>query len=232
MAVLRAFQKWAVESNINIALADDNGEALGTSGAVQNDPRFGDIRIAATSLPGKSLAIATPFSNNAGTWSGDVVLNSDADFGLGTNGAYNLFSVLLHEAGHVLGVAESTDPNSPMFQSYNGRRSGLTAQDIARITSVHGVRQADSFDRQAPNGTFASATAIFHQISDGESLGSIRGDVTTTADVDFYRFTVPLGAQSVGLRLKTSDISLFVGRLTLYNSQGVAIESLAAEDPF
>src|SRR5215210_4685688 len=45
--ILRAFQTWAVNANINIGLVADGGQALGTVGAVQGDPRFGDARIAA-----------------------------------------------------------------------------------------------------------------------------------------------------------------------------------------
>ncbi|HMC89227.1 MAG TPA: hypothetical protein VKI17_06750, partial [Gemmataceae bacterium] len=42
--ILRAFQTWAINANINIALVPDRGQPLGTSGAAQGDPRFGDIR--------------------------------------------------------------------------------------------------------------------------------------------------------------------------------------------
>src|SRR5262245_10431788 len=37
--VLRAFQTWAVNANINIGLVGDGGQALGTPGAVQGDSR-------------------------------------------------------------------------------------------------------------------------------------------------------------------------------------------------
>src|ERR1700751_5339129 len=46
--ILRAFQTWAVNANINLAVVSDGGQPLGSAGAVQGDPRFGDIRIAAT----------------------------------------------------------------------------------------------------------------------------------------------------------------------------------------
>src|SRR3954468_2050461 len=43
--VLRAFQTWAVQGNINIALQGDSGDPFGSPGARQGDPRFGDVRI-------------------------------------------------------------------------------------------------------------------------------------------------------------------------------------------
>src|SRR4051812_43058660 len=48
--VLRAFQTWAANFNINVSLAADGGQPLGAVGAVQGDARFGDVRIAAAPL--------------------------------------------------------------------------------------------------------------------------------------------------------------------------------------
>src|SRR5262245_13396170 len=38
--ILRAFQTWAVNANINIGLVADGGQAFNTVGAVQGDSRF------------------------------------------------------------------------------------------------------------------------------------------------------------------------------------------------
>src|SRR5581483_7167914 len=43
--VLRAFQSWVVQANLNVGLVADTGAAFGAGGAVQGDPRFGDIRV-------------------------------------------------------------------------------------------------------------------------------------------------------------------------------------------
>src|SRR5436305_40997 len=45
MEILRAFQTWAVNANINIGLVDDGGQAFGSSGIIQGDSRFGDVRV-------------------------------------------------------------------------------------------------------------------------------------------------------------------------------------------
>src|SRR5712671_774136 len=42
--ILRAFQTWAVNANINIGLVADGGQAMGVAGNSQHDSRFGDIR--------------------------------------------------------------------------------------------------------------------------------------------------------------------------------------------
>src|SRR5262245_885073 len=72
--IVRAFQAWTVNANINIGVVGDGGQALGTIGEVQGDDRFGDIRIAAMPLPTNTLITNTPFQWSGTTWSGDVVI--------------------------------------------------------------------------------------------------------------------------------------------------------------
>src|SRR5207248_3021129 len=60
--ILRAFQTWAANANLNVALVPDSGLPLDTPGAVQGDTRFGDIRISGRSLGDKFVSDATPFS--------------------------------------------------------------------------------------------------------------------------------------------------------------------------
>src|SRR5262249_35986772 len=59
--ILRAFQTWAQYANVNVGVVADDGEALGTPGAVQGDARFGDIRVAAAPLAPGTLLTNTPF---------------------------------------------------------------------------------------------------------------------------------------------------------------------------
>src|SRR6478672_11866611 len=45
--ILRAFQTWAVEADINVGVVADRGLPFGTLGFKEGDPRFGDIRLGA-----------------------------------------------------------------------------------------------------------------------------------------------------------------------------------------
>ena len=45
--ILKALQTWAVNSNINVGLVADGGQAVGIAGPAEGDARFGDIRISA-----------------------------------------------------------------------------------------------------------------------------------------------------------------------------------------
>src|SRR5262249_5262451 len=60
LEVLRAFQTWAVNADINIGLVADGGQAFGTPGTLQGDPRFGDVRIGAELLDPFQLAFTQP----------------------------------------------------------------------------------------------------------------------------------------------------------------------------
>src|SRR5262245_54497791 len=51
MAILTAFQTWAVQAKLNIGLVGDDGSWFGTPGPVQGDDRFGDIRVGGVPLP-------------------------------------------------------------------------------------------------------------------------------------------------------------------------------------
>jgi hypothetical protein len=94
-AILQGLQTWAANTNINLALVNDGGQPIGTSGLIQGDSRFGDIRVAAQPLGSDVVAITSPYDLLAGTQAGDMILNS-SDFGTGSAGLYDLYTVALH----------------------------------------------------------------------------------------------------------------------------------------
>src|SRR5215831_6007377 len=111
--ILQAFQTWAVQANINIGLVGDGGQAFGTAGPPQHDPRFGDIRVGAQAMSPAQLSISVPNDPTlSSSWGGDVLINSDVQFG---SGGLDLYSVMLHEAGHVLGLDDNQDTGSPLY---------------------------------------------------------------------------------------------------------------------
>src|SRR5207302_768078 len=74
--VLRALETWAAAANVNFAVVPDSGDPLGAAGPAQGDPRFADVRVALLPLSSDVVSTSIPFSPGAGSWSGDVLLNS------------------------------------------------------------------------------------------------------------------------------------------------------------
>jgi hypothetical protein len=230
--VLRAFQSWAAFTNINIDLVGDGGQAFGAAGAVQGDGRFGDVRIGAAPLSPGEVASGSPFSWTGTTLSGDVLFNSAQPFRIGNvAGAYDLFSIALHEAGHALGLPHSAATGSAMNESY-AYHTGLTADDVAALRAIYGFRSPDRYDAAGGNDTAARATTLAPT-----ALGSLTlqadGDLTTLADVDNYKFTVPplAGALGVTVRLKAEGQSLLLPRVTVTDSSGRTVASGFSYDP-
>ncbi|VTR95745.1 peptidase m10a and m12b matrixin and adamalysin : Matrixin OS=Singulisphaera acidiphila (strain ATCC BAA-1392 / DSM 18658 / VKM B-2454 / MOB10) GN=Sinac_4791 PE=4 SV=1: Peptidase_M10 [Gemmata massiliana] len=230
LEILRAFQTWAVNANINIGLVTDGGQVLGAVGAVQGDTRFGDIRIAAAGLSPDVLASTSPFSWTGTTLSGDMVLNSNARFGIGS--AYDLYSVALHEAGHAFGLDHDHDEDetSAIHSGYE-YQTGLSASDIAHLQELYGARRADAYDLAGGNDTVARASSMPRN-SVTQLL--VNGDLTTMSDVDYYKFTAPAITSmisSVTVRLKTAGLSLLTARVTVFDAAGNVVASGASTDP-
>lgn len=230
--ILRAFQTWAVQANINIGVVTDQGLALGTPGRPQGDDRFGDIRVVGEPLSADSeMAIASPFEFTSGTWAGDVRLATNVAFGINKAGSVDLFTTMLHEAGHALGLDHSSDPASVMYEDYLGPRTGLSAGDIANIQALYGTRSPDGFEGSSGNNTLTSATAVNMLKNPDGSLGvAVDADLTSLTDVDVYKFTVPLNLGGLTVRLQTSGLSLLNAKLTLLDSSG-KVAGTATADP-
>jgi hypothetical protein len=226
--VLRAFQTWAVQTNLNIGLVVDGKQPFGTPGAVQGDYRFGDIRVGGEPLSADALAITAPFDWASGTWSGDVLFNTAVKFALNPpagSSAYDLFTVALHEAGHALGLDHSPAAGSAMAPGYSGPLALLAATDVSSIQSLYGgSRQPDAYEGAAGNDTPATATALT-----GAGNLSVTADLTTAVDVDYYKFTA--ADKKFTVRVQTSGLSLLTARVTVLDAAGKVVGSAAATDP-
>lgn len=215
--VLRAFQTWAVQANLNVGLVADDGSAFGTGGPVQGDPRFGDVRVGGRPLAADALAVTAPYAP-ANAYSGDVVVNTAAGFGT----AYDLYTALLQEAGHALGVGHSPDVGSVMYEYYRGTRTGLSAGDVAAVRALYGARTPDEFEGTAGNDTLATATRYWQPLE---------ADLTTPQDVDVYKVTTGLLATGVTVRLNAAGLSLVTAKVELLDASGRVVSSAFVTDP-
>lgn len=212
--ILRAFQTWAVQANVNIGLVSDDGSPLTAGGSVQGNRGFGDIRIAGVPLAQDVYAITAP-PDMYSSWSGTILINTNKFLSIGgKKNAADLYTVMLQEAGHALGIGNSTSTSSVMYEFYNGVRSSLSAEDINSIQSLYGTRSADPYDLAANNGSRTTATALPNS--------GAEADITTTADVDWYRFTASRSSMQVRLDIAGRSLLNAIVRVTDANGRVIA----------
>ena len=140
--ILRAFQEWA--KYVEISFAPVPGP---------NYSRTVNLLFAAGSHgdmypfdgPGRVLAHTFyPSPPNPETIAGDLHLDDDELWTVDPNQGYpavDVFSVVLHELGHALGLGHSDVPGSVMYPYYRSA-TGLTPEDIRAIRELYAARSA------------------------------------------------------------------------------------------
>lgn len=229
-AFAKAFQTWAVHSNINFGFVSDNGDAAGVYGPTRGDSRFGDVRVSGFDLATDTFAEAVDEGSRAvGSWSGDMFFNTAADW----NDVTGIHSAALHEIGHILGLDHSSDPLSPMHTHGSGASLQLTQQDILNLQSLHGLRTPDPHEGSGGNDSIGKAAKIKGSDDDmttaegfdGSQVWIQFGDLQTTTDRDVYEIRNALnytGALSVEVRTRGYSLAKLHAKITDRNGTVLA----------
>jgi hypothetical protein len=195
-----AINQWAdVSGFTNLGQVVDGG---GASGAGDATGDTGDIRIGAWEITASGV-LAHNFGPGSATSAGgnnifgdqhiDVSrtwVNDPADLAGDGLGTYDLYTVILHEIGHALGLGHSDVRGSVMENGYKGGRRVLGADDLAGIQALYGgtgivkfsvAPGAEGIVPGRPNdvhffGTamgFPIGAAVFRSVMDGTNEGII-----------------------------------------------------------
>src|SRR5688572_29933816 len=220
----RALQTWAQYTPLNFHFVSDDGSAQGAAGSVQGDSRFGDIRLSARATD--SLGFA--WSPNPTTRGGDLTVSTSYELHIGS--MFDLYSLLLHESGHSLGMAHSADPDAIMLTSTTRVWNDLDADDIAGIRALYGARPHDAFDAAGGNDSFASATRLN---SDGSGRIAVTADLTSLGDADYYSVTAPTGTDgTLSVSIDARGLSLLAPAVRVYDASGNLVASASAGDAY
>ena len=170
-----ALATWESVANINIVPVADGPYDYNTLGLAQGDPRFGDIRIGGYAFPDTTITLAQTYfpPPNGSTAAGDVELNTAMNYNIGST--YDLYSVVLHETGHSLGLNEAPNPAEVMATDYGGIRTGLQPGDIAGIQAIYGARTLDGYQSQGIGVGLGDPIDLTKQSGGVQSGGDFRG---------------------------------------------------------
>ncbi|TWU24689.1 Ig-like domain-containing protein [Bythopirellula polymerisocia] len=238
--ILRAFQDWAVNTNADIGVVTDGGQSFGSGGASQGDSRFGDIRIGAIAMAPNTGGVSVPTDGRvSGTWFADVIFNTAFDY----QSLDDIYAIALHEAGNVFGLDDNNDPNSPLHTSIPPEVHFPTANDIANLQALHGIRAPDLNEvpdsggggNQTDNDSFANATQLdtneTASLINGSAPSIVYGDITSQTDLDFFVIDTPGNYTGpTTFQLRSQGISLLAPHLTIYdNNHQLLGEAMATQ---
>jgi hypothetical protein len=152
--MLRAFSQWSAVTNVNFVSGSDplarrTVNILFARGAHGDAYPFDG--------PGKVLAHTFyPAPPNPEPIAGDMHLDADERWQFGAN--TDVFSAVLHETGHALGLGHSDHPGDVMYPYYR-LQTGLSPGDIAAVQHLYGVRAAAAPNTPAPDSPVPNTQA-------------------------------------------------------------------------
>ncbi|MFK7817543.1 MAG: matrixin family metalloprotease [Planctomycetaceae bacterium] len=236
VAMRQGFEAWMNQIDADITVVEDDGQSVGTPGRPYDDPRFGDIRISAIPINQDTYAMSIAHDEFvAGTWAGDIILNSNAEF----DSIDDIHRIVLHEAGHVLGLDHSDDPDSPMFEHGIPASTEPTEADIEALQEIYGFKKEDGEDdreqQESDDDDDANdemETAVVLNPTDGfpKRRYTLEGSIRETTDVDIYKFQgyedIDTELEVTTFVLRSTEPGKLIPRISILDSEGDVIDKI------
>jgi hypothetical protein len=198
--ILRAFNQWSNVAQVTF-VSGTNAQALRTVNILFARGAHGDPF--PFDGPGGVLAHTFyPAPPNPEPIAGDMHLDDDERWQIGAD--TDVYTVVLHEAGHSLGLVHTDNPDDVMYPYYRlGKR--LSTGDIAIVQSLYGARTSTSTPpptpapaqpllltvQPPPATTTASSVAISGTVSGGTTPVQVAWNITGARPA--MRWARPIG---------------------------------------
>lgn len=224
--IARALATWETVANVDFSPVPDSFKDQNALGRAQGDPRFGDIRFGGYGFANDTTTLAQTYfpPPNGSTAAGDVEINTSLNFGIGNN--YDLYSVMLHELGHSLGLDHVSIPSEVMFPSYQGIRQGVSPGDVAGVQAIYGARTPDSYQAVGRGLNFGSAIDLGGMLDDAGAATLNGVSLCTPGDTEYFSVVAPPGSSgTLQVIAAGAGYSMLSPKISLYDSQGRLLDT-------
>ena len=197
------FDRWAEITPITYVFeAADDGAGFGQNHSPGVRGVRADVRIGGMTIDGPSGTLAYNYYPN----NGDMVIDTGDTFYNDTaNNSLKFRNVFAHEHGHGLGFAHTC----PVEQSKLMEPFASTAFDGPQHDDILAA-QRQYGDRFGNNNSSGAASVIGTGLSDGIHT-TTNMSLSTSTDVDFFRFTTGQGGRKVTLTLAPTGLTYLEG---------------------
>ncbi len=219
--VFDAAAMWESNANINLVYVADNGAPIGSGPYQEGNPAFGDIRIGGFAQDLYTMAFSfQPPPANGGSLSGDIFMNTALPWG-GHDG-YDLETSLVHEFGHSLGLAHSTDRNAAMYSTYTGYKIFPNQDDINGIQAMWGQRWVDNITQANANFTMDHAANVNPYMNPQNNQIAIQNlDIAKRGDAFWFKVTTPPNASTtLAAVVQSYNLSLLSPKVQIFDANG------------
>lgn len=167
----------ADDADIRLSFEEQNHEEI--------DPfKFNDITLAHAFQPGFKLGGDIHFFESV-KWDFNTLYDEQPD-----DGKVSFFAVVLHEAGHSLGLGHSSDPTAVMYKYYSLNTATLSNDDIYGIHHIYGVPLKPTsgiFSSESGENTDVNSNTPDKCNTSYDAIATIRGELFIFKDEFMWR---------------------------------------------